>query len=193
TGESTFPVAAPGHGFAERDLHLLALKPLIILGFDKFALDARGADLKGIAAARHDVLDVQDRAHLLGNELAVGVGDAGRVVDRDTDETVGAAALDLDLDDFHTFRLGQALCDLFDFGRYRFVHRCKCVKSNKKVGFRPLDWLDPSKHYCSRNVGGGNWNCTGTLRCERHSGAGPADSRHSTVSAGVGPAHVQFL
>ena len=53
-----------------------------------------------------------------------------------------AAALDFDLDHFHAFRLSHALGDLFDFGRYRFLHRSKSAKSNKKVGFRPLGWLD---------------------------------------------------
>jgi len=81
---------------------------------------------------------------LLRDQFAIGVGDAGRLVDRDANRPLVPTAFELDFDQFHASRLLYALHDFFDLGCDASRIVPTNVNTNKKVGFRPLHWLDPS-------------------------------------------------
>ena len=56
--------------------------------------------------------------------VRIAMGNTRRFIDGDADKAVVAATLDFHLDDFHTFGLRHSARDLFDFRRYRRLHRC---------------------------------------------------------------------
>ena len=68
------------------------------------------------------VFDVQDRAHLLRNQLAIAVGNALWLVDGNADKAAPAAALHRDLDDFHALGGRHARSDCFDLGCHFVLH-----------------------------------------------------------------------
>ena len=125
SGESAIPVAPPLHRGAQADSRLLTLKPPIVLRFEELPFYSGGTHFERIAAAGYNVFDIQDSAHLLGDQLAIAMRDTFGFVDRDADKPVRPAALDFDLDQFHAFRLGHAVCDFFDFGSHLFLHVTK--------------------------------------------------------------------
>src|SRR5581483_6543286 len=110
----------------------LTLKAFVIVRLEKLALHARRTDFESVAASWQDVFNVEDGPDLLGHQFAIGVSDAGRLIDRDTDQSLVAAAFNFDLDQFHTFRLNYALRDFLDFGRHRFPHRSVQVSNQTK-------------------------------------------------------------
>jgi hypothetical protein len=70
------------------------------------------------------------------------VGNAGRLIDCDSQHPLPAPAEQLDFNDFEAFRLRDTSGDLRHPGDDLFVHfACKSL-ANKKVGFRPLSRLD---------------------------------------------------
>src|SRR6185437_5450584 len=148
-GERTFPVAAAVNGIAQGDPGLLSLKALIILRFNEFAFDAGRGDLKRIMPARNHIFDVQNSANLLRNQLAIAVGDAFGLIDRDADEAVVPAAFYLYLDHFYSLRPSDSLSDLFDFGRNCFRHRCQPVGDQQKSGLSPTALVRHSNRYCN--------------------------------------------
>src|ERR1035441_7128664 len=108
-GENAIPVAPPGHRVAQADFGLLAPKPLIVLWFEKLTFHPGGAHFERILAAWDDVFDIQNGAHLLGNQLAIAMRDAVGLVDGDADEAVHSAALYFHLHQFQAFRLSHAV------------------------------------------------------------------------------------
>src|SRR5208283_2944077 len=94
SGERAFEITATVDGGAQRNLDLLSLKPLVIGGFEQLAFDTRRADFERVPAAGHHLFDIQNGADLLGNQFAIGVSYALRLVDRDAHKTIVAAALD---------------------------------------------------------------------------------------------------
>src|SRR5580704_7521543 len=96
SGERAIPVAPAFHRIAQADPGLLALKPLIVLGLEEFAFHPGGAHFERITAARDNIFDIQDCAYLLGDQLAIAVGDTRGLIDRDADKAVLSAALNFD-------------------------------------------------------------------------------------------------
>ena len=83
SGERAVPVAPAFHRIAQADSRLLALKPLIILGFEELAFHPGGTHFERITPARDDIFDIQDGAHLLRYHLAVAMRHALGFIDRD--------------------------------------------------------------------------------------------------------------
>ena len=93
---------------------------------------------------RHHVLDVQNRADLLRYQFAIAVGDALRLIDGDADEAgcpppFTSTSTSSRPSDCAT---RCATSSIFDATASRIV--AKFAEANKKVGFRPLRWLDNS-------------------------------------------------
>src|ERR1035438_6802682 len=122
SGESAIPIAPAFLRIAQADSRLLALKPLIILGFEELAFHPGGTHFERISPARDDIFDIQDGAHVLRNQLAVAMRHALGFIDRNADKAVLSAALDFDLDQLHTLGLGHAARDFLDFGSHFFLH-----------------------------------------------------------------------
>src|ERR1035438_7577564 len=112
SGESAIPIAPAFHRIAQADSRLLALKPLIILGFEELAFHPGGTHFERITPARDDIFDIQDGAHLLRNHLAVAMRHALGFIDRNADKAVLSAALDFDLDQLHTLRSEEHTSEL---------------------------------------------------------------------------------
>src|SRR5579883_673382 len=90
--QQTRPMALAFHSLAQDNFYFPAREALKLLGFREPALDARRADLQRVGASRDCVLHIQDGAHVLRDELAVGMADALRLVDDDAQDPARAAA-----------------------------------------------------------------------------------------------------
>jgi hypothetical protein len=64
--------------------------------------------------AGHHILDVQNGADLLRDQLTIGVGDARGLVDSNAHKLVFPAAFGFHFDDFNAFGGRDALRDLLD-------------------------------------------------------------------------------
>ena len=96
------------------DFRLLPLKPDVVVRFKKLPLYAWRGDLQRVVT-RHDIFHVQNRPHVVGNHFAIGVTDSLRLVNRDSQQLIPAAAFELDLDHFNSVRSGHPLDDFLDF------------------------------------------------------------------------------
>src|SRR5690242_10268700 len=142
SGKRAVPVPPAFHRLPEREFGLLPAETFVVLRLEQLTLHAWRADLQRVPAALNHVFDIQNRAYLLGNQLAIGMRYASGFVDRNPDEPLVTSALHFDFDHLQTFGAGHPLRNFFDFRRHCFPHRSQCAKSNKKVGLRPLHWLD---------------------------------------------------
>jgi hypothetical protein len=80
------------------------------------------------------------------------VRDTLGLIDGDAHEAMRPAALYLYLDNLHAFGLRYPLRDLFDFGRYRGLHRSIWLEPTKKWAF--AHWVDSTfQNYCSTGAG----------------------------------------
>src|SRR5580704_6033024 len=67
--ESAVPVAPPLYRVAQADAGLLALKALVVLRLEELTFHPGGTHFERITTAGDDIFDIQDRAHLLRNQL----------------------------------------------------------------------------------------------------------------------------
>ena len=82
---------------------------------------------------RNHVLDVQNRAHVLRNELAIGVRDALRLVDEDAQNPAVAAAQQLDVDNLDAFAGAYALRNFPHFFHHRRPVRHAVPASSRRL------------------------------------------------------------
>src|ERR1035441_8786640 len=85
--QGAFPMALVFDRRAQGDLGLLPLEPLVVARFEQLALEARRADFQRVMAGHH-ILDVQNGADLMRDRLAIGVGYALGLVDRNAHKLV---------------------------------------------------------------------------------------------------------
>ncbi len=150
TPQRADPMFLVFHGLTKHNFHFAAHKPLKFPWPGQFPLHTRGADFEGVPAARNDIFDVQNGAHILRDALAIGVGYAFRFVYENAYHTAAAPAQYLDVNDFQTrvgaYALGNLPHSLYDGRPVRHVSFPTANiwdTSNKKVGFRPLRLLVP--------------------------------------------------
>ena len=127
------------HRLAQNDLYFLSHEALKLARLGELALDTGRADFEGVPGAGHHVLHVQDGAHLLRNELAVGVGHPLRLVDKNAQNTTTAAAQQLNIDNFYAFAhpdpFGDFLHFLYDSLSILVRHLAKTSRAIKKWAF----------------------------------------------------------
>ena len=78
--QHTLPTALVFDRFSKHDLDLLSLKSEVVLRFEQLPFHARRADFERVMAW-YDVLNVQNRPYLLGNQLTIGVRNSFRFID----------------------------------------------------------------------------------------------------------------
>src|SRR5215469_12178465 len=118
------PMALAFDRLAQHNLDFLSGEALELLRFRKPSLHARRADLQGIGASRNRVFDIQDCAHVLRDELAVGMANAVRFIDHDAQNPARAAAQELYVHDLHPLAPRHAFRNLpnFLYGRRPVRH-----------------------------------------------------------------------
>ena len=134
------PVALIFHRLAQDDLDLLADEALELARLGELALDPGRTDFERVVRAGNHVFDIQNGAHVLRNEFAIGVRDALRLVDKNAQNpappppsswtsTISRPSL---------APTRSAISCTFAVTSSRLIF----CKPNKKVGFRPLPLLD---------------------------------------------------
>ena len=89
-------------------------------GLRKLALHSRRTDFKRVAVARNHIFHVQNSSYLLRNQLAIGMGNTFRLIDKDPQQASFTSAKQLDIDDFDSLRAAHAFRHFRDFG-YNFL------------------------------------------------------------------------
>ena len=79
--EPSLPVPVARHRLKGLDLHQQSVKPPVVLDAVQLAVEARGGNLEGVLAARDLILDIEHRAEVAAEGLAIGVGDSGQLID----------------------------------------------------------------------------------------------------------------
>jgi hypothetical protein len=101
------------HRVGQTDANPAAGKPLEFRRTAQFPVESGRTDFQRVARTGNQVLDVEYHSKLFADPLAVAVGDSGRLVDINAQQSL-TPHFPLDVDDFYPFRPGHTVGGLAD-------------------------------------------------------------------------------